>query len=181
MTYLNYICSIIKSIFLIKKKIDYIIYVGSIISVISYIFFKKLNYTKSKFIFYCIDYFNLHKKNDFLNIKYFINKIEKNVQNYLLKESDYIWEITEAISIKRNDNILEQKISNKKFIVPLGYSDQEINSIVKLNNVKKNDTNQIIIGFVGLINQNQGLQFLVEAIKKLNNESNNELNPLDRL
>lgn len=171
-TYFTYFFSIIKIYFIIKKKnIDFYIGIGTLITFLTRIIFFVTSKKNSKFIFYCIDYFDrFNYLDDFLKIKFFINYLEQKIQFYLLKKSDFIWEISKAISIARNKSInisikkeLNRHIFNKRFIIPLGYSITLLKKISSINIENKNKLLKIV--FIGVINPNQCLDELAEAIK----------------
>jgi glycosyltransferase involved in cell wall biosynthesis len=171
-TYFTYFFSIIKIYFIIKKKnIDFYIGIGTLIAFLTRIIFFVTSKKNSKFIFYCIDYFDrFNYLDDFLKIKFFINYLEQKIQFYLLKKSDFIWEISKAISIARNKSInisikkeLNRHIFNKRFIIPLGYSITLLKKISSINIENKNKLLKIV--FIGVINPNQCLDELAEAIK----------------
>jgi glycosyltransferase involved in cell wall biosynthesis len=171
-TYFTYFFSIIKIYFIIrKKKIDFYIGIGTLITFLTRIIFFVTSKKNSKFIFYCIDYFDrFNYLDDFLKIKFFINYLEQKIQFYLLKKSDFIWEISKAISIARNKSInisikkeLNSHIFNKRFIIPLGYSITLLKKISSINIKNKNKLLNIV--FIGVINPNQCLDELAEAIK----------------
>ena len=171
-TYFTYFFSIIKIYFIIKKKkIDFYIGIGTLITFLTRIIFFVTSKKNSKFIFYCIDYFDrFNYLDDFLKIKFFINYLEQKIQFFLLKKSDFIWEISKAISIARNKSInisikkeLNSHIFNKRFIIPLGYSITLLKKISSINIKNKNKLLNIV--FIGVINPNQCLDELAEAIK----------------
>jgi len=175
LTYFTYFFSIFRILRLIRnKKINFYIGIGTIITLITKIIFFFSSRKDSKLIFYCIDYFNrFYYLEDFLKIKYFINYFEFKIQFYLLKTSDFIWEISKMISIARNKSPdfsenetkkLINQIKKKTYVIPLGYSTVMHKNIKKLN-LKKIRGDVLNIVFIGVINPNQGLDTLADAIK----------------
>ncbi len=171
-TYFTYLLSIFKIYRIVKKKkINIYIGIGTYITFLLYIVF--IFHKKNKiFIYYCIDFFNrFFYKKDFLKIKYFINYLEFKIQLFLLKKSNYVWEISKKISNARNENLnfsksykINSYLECKRFIMPLGYSKKFIKAINK-NITKIKKKNIINIVFIGVVNSNQSLDELIIAVK----------------
>ena len=182
-TYFTYLLSIVKIYNIVKKKkINIYVGIGTYISFLLYVIFLSDKNKNKLFIYYCIDFFNrFFYKKDFLKIKYFINYIELKIQLYLLKKSDYVWEISKKISNVRSKAInfinaykINSHLKRKKFILPLGYSKKFINDINK-NIIKIKKKNIVNIVFIGVVNPNQSLDELIIAVKHNKDFFNNKI------
>lgn len=80
-------------------------------------------------------------------------KLYRNLNDYLAKHSDIIWNISM--------NMMTQNSNEKSLLVPLGYSSKKMmtNSI--------NEIEEKTIVFVGTLSENQGVQLLIEAMPNI--------------
>lgn len=139
-----------------SRKFDYFIGIATFSAMLG-VFLRRLGVAK-KIIYYCIDYYPPPKKLGFNMLE---NIIYRNIDAWLLKKADIIWEISPRIKEARQRYMAVNTDSYSPIIVPLGY-DNGIHRDCPLDKKER-----WTLGFVGTLSENQGLQMVIEAMPHL--------------
>ena len=155
-SYLLHFYTVFISALRLRKKFDLFIGISSFSAFLG-IFLKMMGIVK-KLVFYSIDFAPLAGSFGFDYLgRFFYNLMDKKS----VTDSDVVWHISPRIAEARERFSRISKKSYKHIVVPLGYS-------FKLKKNKSFDEiNRWVIGFIGTISENQGLQLLVKAMPEI--------------
>ncbi|MDP2939847.1 MAG: glycosyltransferase [Candidatus Omnitrophota bacterium] len=137
----------------LKKRFDLCIGISHSFTFMGVIF-KKFRIVR-KLLYYCIDYYIPQDKINFNSL--FVRMINF-IERFIVKNSDYVWDISPNIAEYRAKVGGVKKFSYKNMIVPLGYA-SHLKRFESIENINRWD-----IGFVGTITVSQGLQLLIESL-----------------
>lgn len=155
-SFIVYILVVLFAVRRFKHKFDYYIGIATFSAMLG-VFLRRTG-AVSKIIYYCIDYYPSPKK---IGFNSFVNIIYKNIDVWLLKRADIVWEISPRIKEARQRYTGFFKESHNHVIVPLGYSNN-IHS-----NIPLGERERWTLGFVGTLSENQGMQLVIEAMPYL--------------
>ena len=155
-SYLAFVFNYLKAVFFLNRRFDVFIGISSFSALLG-IFLKKVGMV-DVVIYYCLDFYPNPKTRDFMG---FVNYLFRHVERYLIKNSDFVWDLSPKISIARESQLNIPQSSYKKIVVPVGYS-QAITRIVPLEKRER-----WTIGFIGSVSPNQGLELVVNAMPEL--------------
>jgi len=158
-SFLSYLCDILKSLFLLRKKYDLCIGISRFSGFIAACL-KLLRITK-KSIYYSIDYYYPSGKVSWFNRTFlFISDL---AEKFVLSFSDEVWDITQRISKARSKlrKIKKQSYAHKYSIVPLGYS----NAFFRNKDLAKTEKYSLV--FAGVVVEGQGLELLLDILPEL--------------
>lgn len=163
-----YFLDIVRSLILFKKKFAVCIGISHFSGLIA-IILKLLKICK-KSIYYTIDYYAPHKKEDYnkpyAGVNWF-DQILLKMFNYIdkltVKYADAVWDISPRIKNARLKfgRIKKEKYQEKRKIVPLGYSP------AFFRNQTVNKINRFSIVFAGVVVESQGLELILEVLPAL--------------
>jgi len=158
----------IKALIYFKKYLNInqntlIISVGNALTFCSFIVFKLFYIRKPKSIYYNIDYWSYKPGyfGNYLGSHYIFTFISRFLESFLITFSNHTWFVTD---VRKKIQNLIKKDNNKFFLMPIGFSYQEVMSF---NNDKIIPLNRIVkIFYIGVISDTQGLDLLIKMVLK---------------
>jgi len=167
-TFLFYCADIFRSLLILRRKFD--LYIGiSHFSGLIGVLFKKIGISK-RFIYYAIDYYVPHRKEDSLKpfggVNWFeviLLKLSIYIDNLAVNCADEVWDISSRIEEGRKiyTRLNIEAYRNKRKIVPLGYD------ISFYRSKGLDEVERYSVVFVGLTLKNQGLELILDIIPEL--------------
>lgn len=155
-SFLLYIYSFFTSALRLRRKFDVFIGVATFSTFLGIIL--KAMGRVDKVVYYCLDYYPPVEK---FNFNRFMNSIFKNLDKWIIKRADALWNISPRIKEARRLYAGVPVNLYPEVIVPLGYSDGIS------YNCSFEERERWTLGFVGTLSENQGLQMVIEAMPKL--------------
>jgi glycosyltransferase involved in cell wall biosynthesis len=166
MTFLLYCVDIVRSLMMFGKRFD--VYIGiSQFSGIIGVLLKKARLCK-KFVYYTIDYYVPHRKEDCSNpflgcsrFDTFLLKLSILIDSLAVSSADEVWDISPRIEEARIAYGGGKGYGKKKKIVPLGYDAGFFRC------QESADIDRFSVVFVGVTLASQGLELILDIIPEL--------------
>lgn len=138
--------------FVLKSRERFDIYIGvDNLNAFTGIIIRKLGVV-NRVIFYVIDYTPKRFENPILNFLYHF------LERFCVKNSDYIWNISEKIAKVWEPYEIEKE---KNLVVPVGIE------LAKIKQIQQNKIRKNILVFVGHLTKSKGVQLVIEAMKDI--------------